>query len=707
MNSSTIAIATNSSKWIEQQRSKPSFVVAGRDHDDVLFEKTLNQMPSSLLSVSSPFAIPSSSSPASSFGANRPMPSQSPAAKVLRASTPIASGRATTPKGTQSATANGGVPIHEQLIERGKLYEQRQEALRQEAIQKELRRCRSVPRVSKMARDIKRVVQQPDGSEVPTKITDRLAAVFKEKSEREFFDLQKLELKEKEILSRWFHPTISAKGRKASGKAQKERQKKIHETWEFKRQLRIEELRNEKVRKEVAELREAPDIDKKSELLAARRREKEGMAGYSHLEAMIERDRLAKLARWEEQQRQLMYSAPASPRITEYAATLHRPQSVVERLMEEGEAREQRRRERERHTLEEERSKVVGNMNPSLKFHPDELLQRQQQQQQRRDERLQAIVEAEKRQHTPQINPTSDHIAARLPTSTMERLTQTPTRSQTPSNSLISQQSPIRTRTPNPTSSLRQDAEDSKLFERMQLAEARRKLKIDAARAEQEAKALGECSFAPQTTTHYYPPTQQRGVGTSTSNGAEGVYDRMQQWQQKRDERLEQQRRQDEEQTLKEATFTPTIYRNPNASLGPASQLSVSGYDDFIQRQTASRLAKEDRAGQQGTQSPARRGTTTPQAPLLGKEREVARQQTPVVLSLQRPVSVPVPLADHLPTSSARYSFVPQQQRLAAEATPLAQHFLHSARGGRRDDNGMNIPHALDTLSFDTDEFAS
>jgi hypothetical protein len=659
-----------SQRWIEQQRGRPSFVVAGRDAQDIAFEHTLLHMPASLQSIALP---PAAAYSAAATNSPLSVPVSSPRRlAAARAATPPSRSVGTPARAHSPGAGQATTPIHERLLQRGQLYEQRLEALRERAIHNEVRRCRSVPKISSMGHNIQR----------DSAIEVRLANVAEEKKQVGLFNIQIMEKRERGIIEKWFHPQISAKGKRSTGKAKKEKQKLLHETWEYKRQQRIEELRKEKIVKELGDVRGMPDIDPRSELLAARRREKEGMAGYTHLEAMLERDRLAKLARWEEQQRAAQAATIASPKITTFAATMRRSGDVADRLMAEAAAREERRLERERLYLEEERGGQGGT--PGREFRPDELLARHQLAVQRRDERIRQVHANESRMHNPTINPTSDHLASRMSQSTMERLT-TPPRSRTPGRS--EQQQP-RSTTPR---SVRGGGEDSNLFERLQLAEARRKLHIEAAKSEKEAKELEACTFAPATTVNYYPPAQ--------ADTPRGVYERMKQWDQRRQDRIDEQRKRGAAEELDGYTFAPRINAAQNSNF---STDNISGFQDFVTRQQSAARQRPE-----GDRPPAqhdgshRQASTTPQAPLLGRERDaVAPGRAPVVLSLQRPVPVPS-MADYGTPSQQRYSLSGQQQ--ASNASQIAHSYLRSAPGAGGGDPHDAIP-ARDTVSLDSDE---
>ena len=626
----------------EVQRSTPSFVAAGASEHSILFDKVINQMPAPLA--------------AGQQGRHTP---SSPAASRPRAATP-----------TLSRAHSPSASVHESLIERGRLYEQRKEALRERHVRRELSRCRSVPKISQMGRDIER----------PSDIKDRLMAVFREREKVKEFETIIANNKEQEIIARWFQPHISNKGKRAHGRTASK--KKQHETWEYKRQQRLEVLRREKILKEMQDMHGAPDIDPRSQLLAARRREREGLAGYSHIEAMLERDRLSRLARWEEQQRQHALAAQAaSPKITEFAASLNRGDDVAERLQREAEARERRRIERERQMLEEQNRDKRG-QNASAHFDPDSLVERHATYMQRRDDKIRTIQKMEKALHTPAIDPVSDKLASRLPMSPMERLVQP--RSRTPTSRVsaagTSEVSPSpRSSRPTVTDS------DIQAFERLQLAEARRKLRIEAARAEHAKKQLDECTFQPQTTTHYYQPN---GAGEDPQQ--RNIYDRHQNWQQQREERLEDQRRQRDVQERDAHPFSPIVRSQLHHD--ETSAEDVSGFNSFLARQQAARTRRAE--APEPASTPKRndgRPSTVPQGFVLGRDRDPSH--VPVVLSLQRPVEAPA-FSTYIAPRDARAQ--------AADVSHLANHLMRTPRSLGAGERSRQA--ADDTISFGSDD---
>jgi hypothetical protein len=627
-----------SAKRIYEQRTMPSFVAAGAADNTVSFESTMTAMPSSLRSVGiAPAAVAAVTTPVKTVAAAVASP---------RSITPSAAKRVASPH------------IHERLLERGRLYEERQEARREKAVRDELRQCRSVPRISKMGHNIER----------DTDIMIRLNNLYKEKQQLEEFEKQILRKREDGVMSKWFEPTISKRGKRAEGLVH---QRNNQSSWEYKKRMRMEELRREKLVKEMTEMRGAPDVDPRSQILAARKREKEGLAGYSHAEAMLERDRLQKLARWEENQRAAVEQLQATPRITEFAATLPRSGDVAERLIRYGEEREQRRRERERQRLQEEQVEQVDH---DRSFDLSTFAGRNEAFVQRREEKLRRVAEEESRGlYRPAVNPVSESIVSSLPTSTMERLTtplsaarsRTPTRLSAPNSSAARAQTP-----PSRRSS---QAVQGDLYERLQLAEARRKLRVEVSRAEQEARELEECSFQPQTTTHYYPPSHDTNLS---------MYARMKQWDQQREERIQQAARAAQEaEQLAEQRYSPIKAASP-PPVSHNDVNNIAGFNEFVQRQAAGRSQQADSAPSSSAPGASvRRAPTVPEAPLLGRERQAAGSHSATtVLSLARPVNPPpLGMGSDFAAASPVMMMNPKESQRRTDLTPLAQHLFRSS----------------------------
>jgi hypothetical protein len=574
-----------------------------------------------------------------------------------RATTPTGRGTAggvstpgpLTPRGTNTTPTR---PIHEDLLARGALYQQRKEALQEKAIREELRKCRPVPKVSPMAQQIERT----------GKIVNRLYKLHNEKERMRYFKEEEEKMKDEKVLAEFFKPKLSRRGCRAQGKTMKTQQ----QLWNSKREEKLEALKAERIAAQLEDVRDTPDINPRSELLAQRRREKEGLAGYSHFEALIERDRLSQLAKWEKRQREWILDNPGNPRITEYAARLHRDSDVSERLYKESLELHQKKAELQRKAAEEELRKKELSSRVIDERDASDLLHRHENYYKSRDQKIEAIRELEKKMHTPTINPVSDALAAKLPQSTMERLS-TPRRTHSQSNpshsrsgtshspspihSNISHAAPVVTpsryeypaevgkppgASPAASASPPPGMTPSKVpieavrtYERMMAAEERRLARLDRVRQELAQEELEECTFHPTTGA-----TPRGGAGS-----AQSTYERTMLWAKKRDEKLAQER-----QALAEAEsppFTPNINLSQSPyNLSPASSRGAmdqnpAGFEAYIHRQEEARQRQEEAARRFNTPQGWTPHRTVPEEFHLGSREDIH------VPSLQRPIGPP------------------------------------------------------------------
>jgi hypothetical protein len=297
-----------SSRWVSAQKATPSFA---------------NSEGGALSALDRP--LPASLAPYDAV-ADAPQPAAGRSPRLTVGTSP----RRVVGSPSRARTPPARKPIHEDLIERGKLYTQRKEALQEKALKNELARCRSVPKVSPMARVLER--SEP--------IVSRLYKLENEKRKMNEFKQMELDRRDDLIMKELFKPTLSRRGQRTQGRSMRSQ----HELWEYKREQRIHEQRLAQIAREMAGVQGAPEINPRSEALAAKRREAEGLGGYTHFEAMLERDRLAKLAQWEREQLRQQAENPFTPRITEMAARMHSNMNVVDRLVARGEEREARQR---------------------------------------------------------------------------------------------------------------------------------------------------------------------------------------------------------------------------------------------------------------------------------------------------------------------------------------------------------------------------
>ena len=490
-----------------------------------------------------------------------------------------------------SSSYYGDQSVFESLVDRGKLSQKKKELARLEAVAEEKKRCRSVPKISPMGHNLNR----------NSSIFQRLQRLQEEKERSQEYHTIALMQKEEKHLATLFKPKISDKGRRAA--ATNPSDARTAEKFSFKTKQRMDQIRTEKAVREMEKMLGSPDINPRSVELAARRQEREGLSGYSHLDAMLERDRLAKLARYEQHERELAEAVPGTPRITEYAASLQRGGagggSVGDRLYRaafesksrlsaEQEAESQRRAAiasrphtsgggsssvRPRSAPSRGQPSAVGEVQGSLMDHLAASMSH-------REEKIRSIQEEARREYTyrPAINAVSDAIAARLPLTSQERLLDgkgghsfrfTTTSLRHPSPSDASPATPRQQQQPS--------AANVSLFERLQVAEARRKVRMEAVKRGIEASRMAECTFTPTTTLGYYPVQ---------STGADVVSSRNADWMRQREEKLERMRAEHANDDLAGCTFEPSTTGMPPA----AARLSVStadvvtGYDSFVER---------------------------------------------------------------------------------------------------------------------------
>lgn len=195
--------------------------------------------------------------------------------------------------------SRNGATVYDDLIEKGRLYEQKREQKREEKIRKEVQELRPAPKVSAMATAINR--------DEPIEI--RFMKLENERRILAEYDKKKiLSMDEKEHQKNTFHPKISKKGKRATSRTSAD-----NTVWQQKKEEQLENLRIKKITQEMADVRGTPEIDERSARLAEKKKVKEGLSGYSHLDTMLERDRLARLATWERQQNEIRQSQPGNP----------------------------------------------------------------------------------------------------------------------------------------------------------------------------------------------------------------------------------------------------------------------------------------------------------------------------------------------------------------------------------------------------------
>lgn len=563
-------------RWLDSQKATPSFV-SGRGE-----EQSFGGIDMSILDRPLPRAL--------SPGRKTPVRRNSPSSRL-----------AYTPRAA----------VHEELMAKGRLYEQRREALREKRIRDELKENKRVPRVSLQARMLKR--EEP--------IENRFRKLQKEKEEQKKFELMKLDDKlEDAHASFQYKPKISNRGRRATSRLLL--QSDQHEAWLRRREEKLEAERLKWVTAEMAEVHDTPDINPHSERLAAKRREREGLAGMSHIDAMIERDRLRKLAVYERQSEMLNEINP-NPKITQFAASIPRSGTAGDRLYAHSFEIEERRAERMRQKLEEEGSSAfhapkitdTAASKPRNMTVEDELMHRHLEALQEREAAIRHHMERENERHTPAINPVSDAIAARLQQTPKERLLEpraiyVDTSAQPSFAPQLSSRARSTSRSSSTTSFHEREAHR---LETLEKAAQRRQEKLMQLKQEKAQRELEECTFQPET--HSWMATDPQG----------DLYDRTSQWQRRREKKLEEQRSSRHETDLNGCTFHPTVH-DANRTPPPSRNVVYGGdgkawgVQEFVERQKeARRRREEEEARLYDTGHKWRNEPTQPREFLLGQ----------------------------------------------------------------------------------------
>ncbi|KEG10412.1 hypothetical protein DQ04_03741050 [Trypanosoma grayi] len=541
----------------------------------------------------------------------------------------------------ESAGPRCGKPIHEVLLDKGRLAAEQKEAMRQRAIEEELSELRPAPNVTYAS-----LRNTPRRGEP---IENRLLLRAKEAEERRACEARRREeemLKEMSTIAP-FQPNISRRGRFATPRARK-MAAEARADWYRRREQCKEAARTAKILQDLSEVQGTPMINPHSERLAARRREKEGLSGLSGVEAMLERDRIAQMKRWE--QHQLEKETEPTPQITLYAATLHRNGDVGERLYAESYEKEERRLRKQRELLVGDVAPFTPRISPyaavTPRFHSveDELMQKHIQSLTLKEEKRHREEEQELRRHQPAINPVSEAIAAKLPETSLERLYRHPR--QTPRHVDPAAATAAATVAATATTMTAPSFQDSSngdggasrvaslpesMAEALQSYEERRLEKLRRLREEQEQRQRAECTFAPVT----------NGRGP-TVGGSESVVERNQKWLVRREGRLRELRERKEAEKVRGCSFRPEREATPmNSSRGESvygGDGTAWGVQEYLERQEEARRLRREREArlQRRPSSAPRPATTTPREFALGRRESVP------VRSLRRPPQVPL-----------------------------------------------------------------
>eukprot|EP01061_Rhynchopus_euleeides_P013028 TRINITY_DN22858_c0_g1_i2.p1 TRINITY_DN22858_c0_g1~~TRINITY_DN22858_c0_g1_i2.p1 ORF type:complete len:667 (+),score=258.71 TRINITY_DN22858_c0_g1_i2:37-2001(+) len=503
------------------------------------------------------------------------------------------------------------VPVHDSLLERGKLYEQKREAAREEAIKKELKQLRSKPKISKQGAS--KVYEKP--------IEER----FMELEARRKKDLDVAKSGRLEDAPQYpFKPQINRKGKQA---ATRTNSCGAVDQWKQRRDQKLEEARKRQL-VEVMAMQRAPEINEHSRRLVERKmREDSGLGKgphYTHADSLLERDRLAKLQLWEKYQQELAEQQPGNPKITPFAASMHREGSVSDRLYEHSVDQYERKNYLLMKKYAAEGTECYHSpritMNAALirreqPVHED-LLDRHETAKVRKEEAMKQIMDRERHLHRPAINPVSDEIASRLCQTARERLYQ-------PKTDYSALQEQYSYQPDRPVSEARVARRASSLG----AMRGKDKKRREELRDQQDKKEMEQCTFKPKITR---PPLDQKGLD---------FLDRTAQRMRKKEDKLREARRERDTKEVQECPFAPNIGYKHDVDEDThqiyGGDGKAWGFDDFVERQRQARKLNHDKErGQWVTGKNWKNEVTVP------KEFSLGRKDQPV-RSLQKPLSPP------------------------------------------------------------------
>ena len=344
-----------------------------------------------------------------------------------------------------------------------------------------------------------------------------------------------------------FQPRLTEKGRTAEAKVTAPDYLSQHQ---HRAQQRADAYRTDTMLKELQHCRDVPEISMRSRELTQRMAEREGLAGMSYIEAMMERDRKNKAALAEKAERLRIEENLFQPRITAYAAMLgsghessapsavmrasqptHAERSrmeVAERLYADSFAIEERRAERARR-IDAERgatnkpniptngSSRAPSANTSVAGREsvgDRLLRQHEEAMRERQRRIAEKEQLAKLTARPAIDPVSAAITARLPETAQERLL-----SGLRSHSVAD--TPMGARESGDNGAPRRvlsSEEENRMLHKLQSYDERRREKLRQLQMEREEEELAECTFRPSTTNTYYVGED----GTAPTQDVEG-----------------------------------------------------------------------------------------------------------------------------------------------------------------------------------------
>eukprot|EP00756_Hemistasia_phaeocysticola_P053172 Hpha_TRINITY_DN2859_c0_g1::TRINITY_DN2859_c0_g1_i1::g.171331::m.171331 len=185
----------------------------------------------------------------------------------------------------RSPSAHPPEPVHETLLRKGREYLQRREALQEEARRAELNKLRAKPQISRYASQ-----KNPSAPIVQRCLSHAADRQWELDQAR----AAAIDAEEAQLQAFTFHPQITRRGRNATGRA--------HSVGAGDRRRIAKRKEEEKgpSAEDLAECNFAPQINKRSVLLAERQRKRLGVPResgphYTHADSLWERDHIARL----------------------------------------------------------------------------------------------------------------------------------------------------------------------------------------------------------------------------------------------------------------------------------------------------------------------------------------------------------------------------------------------------------------------------
>eukprot|EP01060_Flectonema_neradi_P005845 TRINITY_DN13918_c0_g1_i1.p1 TRINITY_DN13918_c0_g1~~TRINITY_DN13918_c0_g1_i1.p1 ORF type:complete len:713 (+),score=154.37 TRINITY_DN13918_c0_g1_i1:103-2139(+) len=515
------------------------------------------------------------------------------------------------------------VPLHDTLLEKGKLYEQKKEACREVAIKSEMAKLRAKPRITKMGRS--------------KNYDKRIEERFIELENRRQNDLKDARAGREEDKPQFtFKPSITKKGKRATVRTNTAG---AHDQWKQRRDQKLDDARQRVVIEELSQMQSAPVINEHSQRIIERKaKDDSGISRgphYTHADSLLERDRLSKLNLWEKYQQEQVEQQPGNPKITPFAANLQREGEVCQRLYEQSFDKEERKNHLALKKAQEEGTecyhtpRITMNAAVLRRSIPveDDLLERHEISKSRKEEGMRQALEREQHLHKPAINPVSDEIASRLCQTSKERLYGQKTDYSALQQQFLDAQESVQS-SQRRSSSHRRRSSTVDFHLRGKRGKEISEKRIEDLRSQHESKIMADCTFKPRICR---PPLDR-------TNRQMDFLDRAQQQMKKKDENLREARLERDRREQDDCPFKPNIGYNSDIVRDDGiygGDGKAWGYGDFVERhRMARKLQSEKDKGGWVTGKNWKNEVTVP------REFSLGRKEGPIK-SLQKPLSPP------------------------------------------------------------------